>query len=122
MLRRLPDKTEIPGLLEDISKTGNTNGLIFTLFKPQNEISLEFYAEVPIEIVVWGTYHRFAKFVSDIAALPRIVTLHDFKISVLKPKNETRNTSQGPARSTGPVPEALSMSITAKTYRYSGDD
>ena len=98
LLRLLPDKTEIEGLLVDISQAGLASGLEFRLFKPQAEVQAEFYAEQPINITVQGTYHEFGEFVSAVAALPRIVTQHDV---VLKP-------GQG----------ELSMSMVAKTYRY----
>ena len=98
MLRQLPSKTEVAELLVDISQAGLANGLQFELFKPQNEKPAEFYAELPITIRVTGTYHEFGKFVSDVAALPRIVTLHDFSIT--------------------PSGDKLVMDVTAKTYRY----
>ena len=100
-LRQLPSKTEVAELLVDISQAGLGNGLEFELFKPLSEKPAEFYAELPIDVKVTGTYHDFGKFVSDVAALPRIVTLHDISI-----------TSQG---------KGLSMSTTAKTYRYLED-
>ena len=101
MLRQLPSKTEVAELLVDISQAGLGNGLEFELFKPLAEKPAEFYAELPIDVKVSGNYHDFGNFVSDVAALPRIVTLHDIKISAKG--NE------------------LSMSTTAKTYRYLED-
>lgn len=98
MLRQLPSKTEVAELLVDISQAGLANGLQFEYFKPQTEKPAEFYAELPISIRVTGTYHEFGKFVGDIAALPRIVTLHDFSIT--------------------PTGDKLVMDVTAKTYRY----
>jgi type IV pilus assembly protein PilO len=103
MLRQLPGKTEIADLLVDISQAGIANGLEFELFKPETEVPAEFYAELPIKIKVTGTYHQFGKFVSDVAALPRIVTLHDISIKPIKSK-------KGKAE--------LVMDATAKTYRY----
>ncbi len=103
MLRQLPGKTEIPSLLQDISQTAQIDGLKQDLFKPENEIIKDFYAEKPINIQVEGTYHQFGKFVSDLAALPRIVTVHDITI---KPQGNTGNGAD------------LIMSLTAKTYRY----
>jgi len=103
MLRQLPSKTEVAELLVDISQAGLANGLEFELFKPANEVPVEFYAELPINIQVTGVYHDFGRFVSDVAALPRIVTLHDITIV---PSN-TNKTEGG-----------LVMSATAKTYRY----
>jgi type IV pilus assembly protein PilO len=99
MLRQLPDKTEVAALLVDVSQTGLAAGLEFELFQPMPEIKRDFYAELPIKIRVVGDYHEFGEFVSGLAALPRIVTVHDVKISQLK---------------TG----SLVMEATAKTYRY----
>lgn len=107
MLRQLPGKTEIPNLLVDISQTGLASGLQEELFQPSDEIQKDFYAEKPIRIRLKGSYHEFGKFVSDIAALPRIVTLHNVEIT---PEN-----SQGPA-------DELVMNVTAKTYRYLEQD
>jgi len=107
MLRQLPGKTEIPNLLVDISQTGLAAGLQEELFQPSDEVQKDFYAEKPIKIRLKGSYHEFGKFVSDIAALPRIVTLHNVEI--------TRETPQGPA-------DELVMNVTAKTYRYLDQD
>jgi len=85
----------------DISRTGLMNGLEFELFRPGNERPADFYAELPIEMKVTGTYHQFGKFVSGVAALPRIVTMHDFSMGPMNDK-------------TG----KMTMQITAKTYRY----
>jgi len=105
MLRQLPDKTEVADLLVDISQTGLANGLEFQLFKPGGENRKGFYAELPIQIQVTGTYHQFGAFVSGIAALPRIVTMHNV---VIKP---------GGGKS-GAGARVLSMTAVAKTYRY----
>ena len=99
MLRQLPSKTEVEGLLVDISQTGLASGIEFQLFKPQAERFIEFYAELPISMKMTGSYHQFGNFVSGVAALPRIVTLHDISISSDKDGR-------------------LSMEVTAKTYRY----
>jgi len=99
MLRQLPNKTEVADLLVDVSQTGLASGLEFVLFQPKAENPREFYAELPISIRVTGDYHEFSNFVSGVAALPRIVTLH----------NITINRTQG---------DKLSMDLTAKTYRY----
>ena len=107
MLRQLPGKTEIPNLLVDISQTGLAAGLQEELFQPSAEIQKDFYAEKPIKIRLKGSYHEFGKFVSDIAALPRIVTLHNVEI---QPED-----SQGPA-------DELVMNVIAKTYRYLDSD
>ncbi len=104
MLRQLPDKTEVAGLLVDISQTGLSAGLEFELFQPKKEVPTEFYAELPINIVIRGSYHQMGEFVSGIAALPRIVTTHNIKIK----KGRTVNN--------------LSLSATAKTYRAIEED
>jgi type IV pilus assembly protein PilO len=105
MLRQLPNKTEVPNLLVDISQTGLAAGLEEKLFQPQGENRLDFYAELPISIRLTGGYHEMGKFASGIAALPRIVTLHDVEIVPSGAKNAT-----GPGN--------LTLNVTAKTYRY----
>ena len=105
MLRQLPSKTEIAELLVDISQTGLNNGLEFELFKPEAEVPEDFYAVLPIKIKVTGDYHEFGKFVSDVAVLPRIVTLHD--INIMPNKDDKNNDGS-----------RLVMELTAKTYRY----
>jgi len=107
MLRQLPSNTEVAELLLDISQTGMQAGLEFELFKPETEIPAEFYAELPIKIKVSGRYHEFGKFVSDIASLSRIVTLHDFKIEPAATRADDETAKN-----------LLIMSLTAKTYRY----
>ena len=106
LLRQLPGKTEVPSLLVDISQTGLAAGLQEKLFQPEAEVKKDFYAEKPIKIRLSGTYHQFGEFVSGIAALPRIVTLDDIAI---KPDNKDAY-------------DALSMELTAKTYRYLDED
>src|SRR5271170_8503579 len=106
MLRQLPGKTEVPNLLVDISQTGLAAGLSEKLFQPGPEKSNGFYAELPIHIRLVGSYHEFGAFVSGIAALPRIVTLHDIQI-----------TPTGKGNS-----DSLQLDLTAKTYRYLDDD
>jgi type IV pilus assembly protein PilO len=81
MLKSLPTSNETPGLLDDITFVGTSAGLTFRLLNWQQEVPQEFYTELPIQIEVTGSYHEFGQFVSDIAALPRIVTVHDFAIS-----------------------------------------
>lgn len=98
LLRQLPNTTEVPDLLVDITQAGLGRGLEFVLFRPEKEQPRDFYAELPISLQVTGSYHELASFVSDVAALPRIVTFGDINIG-----------GQG-AR--------LTMSATAKTYRY----
>lgn len=102
MIRQLPDKTEVAGLIVDISQTGLAAGLTFELFKPGKEKPAEFYSELPISIRVVGEYHQFGEFVSGIATLPRIVTTHD--ISITKSAKDSKKGS-------------LIMTATAKTYR-----
>ena len=102
MLRQLPGETEIPSLIVDISQTGLAAGLQEKLFVPRGEVPRDFYAEKPISIRLAGSYHEIGNFVSGIAALPRIVTLHDINI--------TRDDPQAFDR--------LSIEVTAKTYRY----
>jgi len=103
MLRQLPNKTEVADLLVDVSQTGLAAGLEFELFDPQSEVPKEFYAELPINLRVRGSYHEFGAFVSGLAALPRIVTIHDVRVS-----RATKGAGDG----------ALIMQATAKTYRY----
>jgi len=107
MLRQLPGKTEVPNLLVDISQTGLAAGLQEKLFQPGSEKGNGFYAELPIHIKLVGSYHDFGNFVSGIAALPRIVTLHDIQITPVTPGKDYDN---------------LTMDVTAKTYRYIEDE
>ncbi|WP_346828761.1 type 4a pilus biogenesis protein PilO [Pseudomonas abietaniphila] len=102
LLRQLPSDTEVPGLLEDITRTGLGSGLEFEEIKLLPEAAQQFYIELPIQITVTGAYHDLATFVSGVASLPRIVTLHDFEIKPVDAKS----------------PGKLRMSILAKTYRY----
>ena len=99
LLARLPGETEVPGLLEDITFTGENSGLSFATIQLQGEREQDYYFELPISISVSGSYHGFGAFVSAVASLPRIVTLHDFSI------RDNKDTS-------------LEMHITARTYRY----
>jgi type IV pilus assembly protein PilO len=108
LLRLLPNKTEIEGLLVDISQSGLAAGLEFELFKPQAEQVAEFYAVQPIQIRVTGTYHEFGNFISAVAALPRIVTQHDVSIA--------------PASKSDTGTPDLVMNMVAKTYRYLEED
>jgi type IV pilus assembly protein PilO len=101
MVEQLPKKSEVPDLLVDVTRTGLINGLEFELFQPQGERPIDFYAELPIQMTVTGNYHQFGEFVSGLAALPRIVTMHDLKLGPLSEK-------------TG----KMTMNLTAKTYRY----
>lgn len=102
LLRQLPGKTEVPNLLVDISQAGVGAGLEEKLFQPAPEQQKDFYAEKPIKIRLSGSYHEFGEFVSNIAALPRIVTLHDIEI-----KTDSKDSF-----------DQLTLDLTAKTYRY----
>jgi type IV pilus assembly protein PilO len=108
MLRQLPGKTEVPNLLVDISQTGLAAGLQEKLFQPAPEQGKGFYAELPIHIRLVGSYHEFGAFISGIAQLPRIVTLHDITIAPV-------DVSKGGF-------DNLMMDVTAKTYRYIEDE
>ena len=103
MLRKLPNRTEVPNLLTDISQQGSGAGLDQKLFQPAQQINKDFYAELPIKMRLTGTYHAIGSFVSGIAALPRIVTLHDVEIA---PAGKEAGNDQ------------LQLDVTAKTYRY----
>ncbi len=102
MLRQLPDRTEVAELLVDVSQTGLASGLEFELFKPIGEVKKDFYAELPIKVRVVGKYDQFGQFVSGLAALPRIVTVHNVKIRNQGAKDK----------------ETLVMEALVKTYRY----
>jgi len=105
ILKQLPRDTEVPGLIDDISLAAINNGLDLKVISPQNQISTEFYNALPIEIEVEGDYHELGAYVSSVASLPRIVTLHDFSITKKGKDND-----------------ALSLKILAKTYRYNEGD
>lgn len=102
LLRQLPGKTEVPNLLIDISQAGAGAALDQKLFQPEPEQLKDFYAEKPIKIRLSGSYHQLGEFVSKIAALPRIVTLHDIEI-----KSDSKDSY-----------DQLTLDLTAKTYRY----
>lgn len=103
LLRQLPSDTEVPGLLEDITQIGLNSGLEFESITLGQEVAQQFYIELPINIVVQGSYHDLGTFVSGVSSLPRIVTLHDFDIAAVKDAGSSQ----------------LKMNILAKTYRYS---
>jgi type IV pilus assembly protein PilO len=107
MLRKLPNKTEVPSLLTDISQQGAGAGLDQKLFQPGQQANKDFYAELPIKMRLTGSYHSIGAFVSGIAALPRIVTLHNVTIA---PSGKERGIDD------------LQLDVTAKTYRYLDDD
>jgi type IV pilus assembly protein PilO len=100
LVRQLPSETEVPGLLEDITNTALGSGLDLEEVKLQSEVRRDFYSELPINIRVTGSYHELATFVSSVAGLPRIVTLHDLKISPVAGGDQ------------------LNMQVLARTYRY----
>ena len=106
MLKQLPGETEIPQLIVDVSQTGLAAGLQEKLFQPQPEIRKDFYAEKPINMTLSGGYHEIAKFVSGVASLPRIVTLHDINIT----PDATDSYDE------------LTLAVVAKTYRYLEDE
>ena len=99
LLKQLPTTHETPGLLDDITYVGTTSGLNFLKINWEPEVEKEFYTELPIRIDVVGDYHQFGNFVSEVAKLPRIVSLHDFSVSTDKE-------------------ERLVFNVVAKTYRY----
>lgn len=103
MLQQLPNRSEIASLLQDVSQTRLLSGLEEQLFKPDEEVPLDFYAELPIKIRLVGSFHEYGQFAGGVAALPRIVTLHDIKIAYQKQRE---------------APPLLVMETTAKTYRY----
>jgi len=103
LLNQLPSKTEVADLLTDFTQAGLSNGLEFTLFKPKDENLKDFYAELPIELEVKGEYHEFGKFMSSVASMPRIVTMHDFTLKKTKKSG-------------------LLLEANAKTYRYLDED
>jgi type IV pilus assembly protein PilO len=102
MLRQLPGRTEIESLLVDISQTALGAGLEEKTFTPQAEIPRDFYAEKPITLRYTGSYHEIGEFVSNVAALPRIVTLHNMRITPISIAGT----------------EELQLDVTGKTYRY----
>ncbi len=104
MLKQLPDKTEVPELLIDITQAGLGRGLQFQTFKPQRTRQEDFYGEMPISLAVSGSYHQLGEFVSDLASLPRIVTIGDLDLTPIKGTDK------------------LMMSATTKTYHYLDED
>jgi type IV pilus assembly protein PilO len=110
ILRQLPERTDVESLLVDVSQTALANGLEIKKFKPSAEAKKGFYAELPISLEVNGRFHDLASFISGVAALPRIVTMHDLKLALQ------------PAKSDAPPSGKLSMTAIAKTYRYLKED
>ena len=114
-LRQLPKRSEIPDLLEGISKMGLANGLSFKLFKPEPEVKKEFYSELPIRIAVVGDYHQLAQFISELSSLDRVVTLHNFTLRPLNSEGVDKKTREDE------LGGKLLLVVTAKTYRYISD-
>jgi type IV pilus assembly protein PilO len=112
LLRQLPEKTDVESLLVDVSQTGLASGLEVNKFKPSAEEKKGFYAELPINLEVIGSFHQMATFISGIAALPRIVTISDMKLKPAKKDSKDDTSTDG----------RLQMSATAKTYRYLQED
>lgn len=106
LLRQLPSKTEIPDLLQDISQTAIATGIKIERFQPKSENVKEFYAEKPISLRMVGTYHQFGQFVSDVAALSRVVilTMHDISLKPISPGSSE-----------------LALEGEVRTYRYVDD-
>jgi len=112
LLRQLPEKTDVESLLVDVSQTGLASGLEMKKFKPSAEEKKGFYAELPINLEVLGSFHQLATFISGIAALPRIVTISDMKLEPIKKDDKSSEDST----------DKLKMSATARTYRYLQED
>jgi type IV pilus assembly protein PilO len=108
MLRQLPNKAQMDNLIVDISQTGLSAGLEEKLFTPTGQVNKDFYAEVPIKIRLTGSFHAMGSFVSGIAALPRIVTLHDIQITPVSNKKAGG--------------DDLQLEVVAKTYKYLDDE
>ena len=111
ILRQLPERTDVESLLVDVSQTALANGLEIKKFQPSAEEKKGFYAELPIALEVTGSYHDLASFISGVAALPRIVTMHNLKLE-RKPADDKRSSGA----------EKLQMMAMAKTYRYLKED
>jgi len=106
LLKQLPDKSQMDGLLTDVNQAGLERGLEFELFRPGQETKADFYAVMPISIKVIGTYHNLGAFATDVARLSRIVTLNDLSITKLNSKEASNKRDE------------LVMEATARTYRY----
>lgn len=112
ILRQLPERTDVESLLVDVSQTALANGLEIKKFKPSAEEKKGFYAELPISLEVSGRYHSLASFISGVAALPRIVTMHDLKLALQEAKKGEDSGSR----------DRLQMTAVARTYRYLKED
>jgi len=111
ILRQLPEKTDVESLLVDVSQTALANDLEIKKFQPSKEEKKGFYAELPIALEVAGSFHDLASFISGVAALPRIVTMHDLKLAIKEPEKGKPQTGV-----------KLQMTATARTYRYLKED
>lgn len=118
LLRQLPEKTDVESLIVDVSQTALANGLEVKKFQPSKEVKKGFYAELPIALQVTGTFHDLATFISGVAALPRIVTIHNMTLLpvVVKKKDGSEDNT------TPDSVQKLKMTSTAKTYRYLSED
>lgn len=112
MMQQLPSSTEIPALILDISEKGVSNGLEIELFEPLPEESKEFYAEKPIKLSALGSYKELATFVSDISALPRIVTIHNIQLKPSEGRVSDKVSKESFSK------KRLRMEAVIKTYRY----
>lgn len=119
---QLPSDTEIPGLILDISEKGLSNGLEIELFEPKDEVSKEFFAEKPILLEAKGTYEELAGFVSDLSALPRIVTINDIELKHTEEDEKPAKKTKSQRRNVEPVESRLALKATIKTYRYLSDE
>jgi len=113
MIKTLPKQTEVPGLILDISEVAVANGLRIQVFEPKAEVMRKFYAEKPIFLKATGSYQQLASFASDLAILPRIVSLHNIELSPLQPKSTQQNTHSPQA-----LNSILEMQAIVKTFRY----
>lgn len=109
-LQQLPNRSQIPSLLDDVTLAGRSRGLEFGLFQPLPETNKDFYAEIPVKIKVVGSYDEIGRFAAAVAAMPRIVTINDIDIS------RVANTGSPAARAA--ATQKLVMQCTATTYRY----
>lgn len=114
LLKQLPDQSQIDGLLTDINQAGLTRGLEFVLFKPGKETVQDFYAELPIQIRVIGSYHDLGKFATDISKLSRIVTLGEISLAKVEATPVSGKSVNKLVKDSG----LITMDVVAKTYRY----
>ena len=110
-LQQLPNRTQIPSLLDDVTLAGRSRGLDFELFQPTSEVNKNFYAKIPVRLKVVGTYNDIGRFAAAVAAMPRIVTINDIDIARMP---DVGTTSLAKAQAS----QKLVMQCTATTYRY----